>query len=144
MNTLVRMGESAKNSGMITFMDYPIYMTTRYHSSAQNSPLGPIIRQGCSQNQPRVLPQVRSVVPIRLIWQLIDVEIDVTIETHLRAIRPDDSGIAHEILDLEGSRVVVIALCSGMSMYIAPFESPLKPLAFPPRRPRFLTLFEAR
>ena len=74
--------------------------------SRKHTTLRAIIRQLRSQNQARILPQIRAIVPIRLIRQLVDVEINVPIEPHIGRIRPNDPRVPHVRLRLQGRRIV--------------------------------------
>lgn len=72
----------------------------------QHGTLSPIIRQLRPQNQPRIAPQIRAIVPIRLIRQLINIEINIPIEPHIRRIRPHDPRVPHVRLRPQARRVV--------------------------------------
>ena len=74
--------------------------------SRKHTTLRSVIRQLRSQNQARILPQVRAIVPIGLVRQLVDVKINVPIEPHIGRIRPNDPRVPHVRLRLEGRRIV--------------------------------------
>ena len=56
--------------------------------------------------QSRILPQIRAIVPIRLVGQLIDVEVDVAIEPDVRGVGPNDPRIPNIRLRLQRCGVV--------------------------------------
>ena len=74
--------------------------------SCQHRTLGPIIRQLGSQYHPGILPQIRTVIPIGLVRQLIDIKVYIPIESHVRGIGPDDSRIPHVRFGLQSRGIV--------------------------------------
>ena len=92
----------------IHFNHAAIHEPNHHLLSRKHTTLGPIIRQLTPQNQPRILPQIRPVVPIRLIRQLIDVEIKVAVEPDIGRIRPNDPRVPHVRLRLQGGGIVQV------------------------------------
>lgn len=60
-----------------------LFLFHTHISSPQNGALRPVIRQFCPQYHSRVLSQISPVIPIWLIWQLIYVEIDISVKSHI-------------------------------------------------------------
>ena len=89
-----------------TILQSRCYSQANHLLSRQHSTLGPMIRQLGPQNQARVLPQIGAIVPIGLVRQLIDVEINITVEPDIGRIRPNDPRIPDVRLRLQGRGIV--------------------------------------
>ena len=75
---------------LILLIKLLLTISTQLHRSPKHRTLSPIIRQLSSQDDPWIPSQIGPVIPHRLIRKLIDIEIDISIESHVRGIRPDD------------------------------------------------------
>jgi hypothetical protein len=79
----------------------------------QNHILIRTIWQPTPQDQARILSFIHSIIPIRLVRQLIDIEVNVSIDSSICAVAPDYSWIADVGLRLEsrGSILSVSQIC---------------------------------
>lgn len=86
-----------------------IYAPTRYAArSTENSALGASVRQFAPQDHAGVLAEIGAVVPVRLVGELVDVEVDVPVKAQVGAVRPEDARVPDVRFRLQGGGVVVV------------------------------------
>jgi len=80
----------------------------------ESTDLSAIVRQLSPQDRSRLDSSVYIEVPIRLVWKLVDVHVEITIRTNASTVRPDDTRVLEPTMSLEiGGIVVVDGVVSG-------------------------------
>lgn len=88
----------------ISWLDYSLVglLTFNHHpgngrddaSLHEECILDSAIRHFGPENQPWVHSPLHAIVPVGLIWKLVDVEVDVSIPANIGTVRPDDAVVA--------------------------------------------------
>ena len=52
--------------------------------------------------------QIHTIIPLRLIRQLVDIHVEIAICADTRGVRPEDPWIADKAVDLQVGRVIVV------------------------------------